>query len=89
MEDIGFFDSNLSVNYGEGEVVLVGKELYYRNIILFIERIKDLVIIKGYELMRANLNTYLRKIALVWYTSELSYLKRISLRHNSLGDFNF
>ena len=64
MEDIGFFDLNLPTSYGEGKVVLVGKKLYYRNIILFIKRIKDLVIIKKYELIRANLNTYLRKIAL-------------------------
>ena len=64
MKDIGFFDPNLFINYGEDEVVLVGKKLYYRNIILFTKRIKDLVIIKGYELIRANLNTNLRKVAL-------------------------
>ena len=64
MEDIGFFDLNLLINYGEGEVVLVGKKLYYRSIILFTKRIKDFAIIKGYELVRANLNTYLRKIIL-------------------------
>ena len=64
MEDIGFFDLNLPTNYSEGKVVLVGKKLYYRNIILFTERIKDLVIIKKYKLIRANFNTYLRKITL-------------------------
>ena len=64
MENIGFFDPNLPISYGEGEVVLVGKKLYYRNIILFTKRIKDLAIIKGYELVRANLNTYLYKIIL-------------------------
>ena len=64
MEDIGFFDLSLSTSYDEGKIVLVGKKLYYRSIILFIKRIKNLVIIKGYELIRANLNTYLRKIIL-------------------------
>ena len=64
MEDIGFFDPNLPTSYGEGEVVLVGKKLYYRSIILFTKRIEDLAIIKGYELIRANFNTYLRKVAL-------------------------
>ena len=64
MKDIGFFDLNLSINYGEGEVALIGKELYYRNIILFTKKIEDLVIIKGYKLVRTNLNTYLRKITL-------------------------
>ena len=88
MEDIGFFDLNLFISYGEGEVVLVGKKLYYRNIILFTKRIEDLAIIKRYELVRANLNTCLRKIALVWYIFELSYLERISLRHDSFDGFN-
>ena len=65
MENINFFDLNLLTNYDESEVVLVEKKLYYRNIILFIKRIEDLVIIKKYELVRANLNTYLRKITLI------------------------
>ena len=64
MEDIGFFDLNLFISYGEGEVVLIEKKLYYRSIILFIKRIEDFVIIKKYKLVRANLNTYLRKIIL-------------------------
>ena len=64
MEDISFFDINLPTSYGEGKIVLIEKKLYYRNIILFIKKIKDLVIIKRYELIRANLNTYLRKIIL-------------------------
>ena len=65
MENIGFFDPNLPISYDEGEVVLIEKKLYNRNIILFIKRMKDLAIIKGYELVRANLNTYLRKIILI------------------------
>ena len=65
MENIGFFDLNLSINYGESKVVLIEKKLYYRNIILFIKKIKHLAIIKIYELVRANSNTYLRKTALI------------------------
>ena len=65
MEDIGFFNPNLPISYSESEVVLIGKKLYYRSIILFIKRIKDLVIIKRYELIRANLKTCLRRIALI------------------------
>ena len=64
MEDIGFFNLNLFISYSESKVILVGKKLYYRNIILFTKRMKDLVIIKKYELVRANLNTYLRRITL-------------------------
>ena len=46
MKDIGFFDLNLSTNYGEGKVVLVGKKLYYRNIILFTKKIKISLLLK-------------------------------------------
>ena len=65
MEDIGFFDLNLLTSYGESKVVLIEKKLYYRNIILFIKKIEDLAIIKRYELIRANLNTCLRRIILI------------------------
>ena len=64
MKDIGFFDPNLPTNYGEGKVVLIGKKLYSRNIILFTKKMKDFATIKGYELVRANFNTYLRRIIL-------------------------
>ena len=43
----------------------MGKELYYRLIILFIDKIADLVTIKPAALVRANINICLRKIALL------------------------
>ena len=37
----------LDKSYGKGKVVTVGKDVYYRSVILFIERIKDLVSCQG------------------------------------------
>ena len=54
----------LDKSYGEGEVVTVGKDVYYRSVILFVERIKDLASVKGTTLVRSNVNTCLRGAAL-------------------------
>ena len=70
----------LNKSYGKGKVVTVGKDVYYRLVILFIERIKDLASVKGAILVRSNINTCLRGAALTQYTAELSNLERVGLR---------
>lgn len=37
--DLGYFDPHLDRVYGKDEIVLVGKDVYYRNVILFIQRL--------------------------------------------------
>ena len=83
--DLGYFDPHLDKSYGEGEIVTVGKDLYFRSVILFIERIKDIAAVKGDALVRTNLNTSLRGAALKWYTAELSNLERTGLRNDPRG----
>ena len=79
-EDIGYFDPKLPDSYGTGPMVRDGKDIWYRNVHLFIERIKDLVNTKGEDTVRTNLNTCLRGHAMMWYTSELTELERSALR---------
>ena len=81
--DLDYFNSHLDKSYDKGEIVIVDKDLYFRSVILFIERIKDIVVIKSNALIRINLNISLRGIALKWYIIELFNLKRIDLRNNS------
>ena len=83
--DLGYFDPHLEKSYGEGEIVTVGKDLYYRSVILFVERVRDLATVKGDALVRTNLNTSLRGAALRWYTAELSNLERTGLRNDPRG----
>lgn len=37
--DLGYFDPHLDKVHEEGEVVFVSKNVYYRNIVLFVQRL--------------------------------------------------
>ena len=72
--DVGFFDpfyDNKSNDTGPG-VEHAGKETYFRDILVFIDRIKDVARVKGAELLRNNLQICLRGEALEWYTCQLT-----------------
>ena len=43
---VGYFDPYLPIIYEEDDIVTVGKEIYYRNVFLFVERAKDLSQVK-------------------------------------------
>lgn len=71
--DLGFFDPNYdnkSVSTGS-PIEHTGKETYFRDVHLFVERARDLVVIKG-NMVRENLWMSLRGTALEWWTAELS-----------------
>ena len=67
--------------------MIIGKKLYYRSVILFINRIANLATVKPAVLIKANINIYLRKAALLWYILELNNAKRSGLRNN-INDIN-
>jgi len=46
-------------------VVIIGKDIYYRDVILFYKRIKDLITVKGATVVRVNINIYLRGYTLI------------------------
>lgn len=60
-----------------------GKETYFRDVHLFIERARDLAVVKGAALVRENLWMSLRGTALEWWTAELSATEK---RITKLGD---
>ena len=45
----------------------IDKNMYFRNVIYFIDRIKDMTEVKKVEVIRQNLYICFRSIALVWY----------------------
>ena len=72
--DVGFFDpfyDGKSSDTGAG-MEHGGKETYFRDVLVFIDRIKDVARVKGAELLRNNLQICLRGEALEWYTCQLT-----------------
>lgn len=57
----------------------MGKDVYYRNVVLFVQRLQNLITFKEAPLVKANIPTSLRGSALEWYTSELDDSKRENL----------
>lgn len=57
--NLGYFDSHLNRAHRKSEVVFVGKDIYYRNIVLFVQRLQSLVIFKRAALFKANVATSL------------------------------
>lgn len=62
--ELGYFNPHLNKAHGEGEVVLVGKDVYYRNVVLFVQRLQSLVTFCSPALVNANIVTSLRDSAL-------------------------
>jgi hypothetical protein len=77
--DVKFFDSQLNSSYDSDDVVQVERNLYYRNVYLFVKRIKNVVIMSETDAVRINLSTCLRDSTQVWYIENLSDLKKKTL----------
>lgn len=80
--NLGYFDPHLDRAYGKGEIVLIGKNVYHKNVVLFVQRFQNLVTFRGVALVKTNIATSLRGSALEWYTSELSNFDRNALNNN-------
>lgn len=80
--DLGYFKPHLNKAHKEGEIVLVGKNVYYRNVIFFVQRLQNLVTFRDVALVKANIASSIRGSALEWYTFELSYFSRNALNND-------
>ncbi len=83
-EDIGFFTPHLDEAYGKGDIVQMGKDVYYRDVHLFLGQAKAAATIKGSHLICISLHICLREDAQQWYAAELLDLQRDGL-HGGLG----
>lgn len=69
--NLDFFDSHLDKSFTKDDVIIVNKDVYFRSVILFINRIRDLIITKNSIIIKININIAFRDTALAWYTTEL------------------
>ena len=77
-----FFDPHLNRAHGEGEIVSVRKDVYYRNVVLFVQRLQSFITFRDAALVKANIATSFRGSALACYTSELSDFDRNALNND-------
>jgi hypothetical protein len=82
-DEVGFFFPDLHSSYGSSDIVTIGKDSFYRNATVFLDRLDDIVKLRGGELVRSNIPSCLRGAALQWYTTEVSDIEKASLRSPS------
>jgi AraC-like DNA-binding protein len=72
--DLDFFDSAYEekIIATAKSVQHVEKDTYFRDVHLFIDRIKNIVIVKDYDIVRNNLYTCFREQVMIWYISEMT-----------------
>lgn len=62
--NLDYFDFYLDTKaHSESKVILVKKNIYYRNMVFFVQRIQNLVTFKGATLVKANILTLLKRSA--------------------------
>ena len=64
MKKIGFFDLFLDISYRAEDLVSVDKDIYYRDVHLFMTQIVNIIRIKSTALVVANLHICLCETAL-------------------------
>lgn len=60
----------------------MGKDVYYRNVVLFVQHLQSLVTFKGAAFVKVNVATSFQGTALAWYISELSDFDRDTLNND-------
>ncbi len=86
--DLRFFDST----YDEKILTTIEsmqhakKNIFFKNIHLFIDRVKNFAMIKDYDTMKNNLYTCLRDMTMTWYTIEFfEKIKKLIKTKNNLN----
>ena len=87
--DLGFFDplyDGKSVASGAPPLEHSGKDSYFRDVHAFVDRAKEMAIIKGGKLVRENLWLSLRGTAMEWWNTELSANEKRMTRMSEEGN---
>lgn len=83
-EEIGFFDPGYE---GTEPVVNSGKNVFYRDVYAFGDRLSDMLPVKGVEKLRTVIPQTLCGSALIWYFTELSNEVKEMLRDGTLDQW--
>lgn len=75
-DDVGYFNPGAK---GTEPVISISHCTYYRDVYTFVDRLCDMVQLKGEDAVRAYTSACLKGAALEWYTSELTEFEKESL----------
>ena len=79
-EVIGFFHPDLPSANGTSDIVHSGKEVIYRDVHAFVDRLKDMTMVYDATAIRTNLVKCLRGRAAEWYSTELPEVQKDGMR---------
>lgn len=82
--DLSYLNFYFNKAYGKGVIVLVEKDIYYKNVMLFIQHLQSFIIFWDTIFMKANIAIFFQSLALKWYISELSNFN-YNILNNNLG----
>ena len=78
--NVNFFDFKFEEFYDSDDVVQINRDVYYRNVFIFVKKIKNAIITYEIETIRTNLSTCLRDTVQIWYIESFSDLKKQTFR---------
>jgi hypothetical protein len=81
IDDIEFFDSEFEENES---VINVERHVFYRDIYVFVDRLKNMMNLRKKNKLRAILSQCFREAVLIWHFTKLSNMKKDLLRQASL-----
>lgn len=85
-EEVGYFDPEYQQEQGttNGPIVNAGKHVFYKDVYVFTDRLKDLAVQYGETNIKAVMTACFRGSVLMWYSMELTDLERTLLRDANL-----
>lgn len=78
--DLGFFDP---YHEGDHDIEFAEKDTYYWNVHSFVKNAQNITDVKGANTVRARLHTCLHGVAMKWYRTQLSDVKRTGLKEGN------
>lgn len=78
VDEVGFFNLDLSDDsaIGIGDIIYISHNIYFYNIHVFIDRVKNIIYTKSEVVIQLNLYSCLYSTTLEWYTSKLIDFKK-------------
>jgi len=77
--EAGYFYPDLDISEGEGDAVTVNNDLVFRDVHLFIDKLKDAVAYRGEAMVKDRIPALLRGSVQLWYSTGIDQLMKTGL----------